>query len=89
MTHKLLIILGDTLLYMTTKFMEEVTQPYIGYRLRPRYTRLVSEHPENAGHLFRDANGRPSGLVLSSLYLGPGHHTYIDGKLILFFINIT
>ena len=61
--------------------MEKVTQPYLGYRIRPRYARLVSKNPANAGHLFRDPNGRPSGVVLSSLYLGPGHHTYIDGKL--------
>ena len=81
MTHNLYII-GDTLIYMTTKFMEKVTQPYLGYRLRTRYVRLVSRNPANTGHLFRDSNGRPSGVVLSALYLGPGHHSYIDGKLL-------
>ena len=76
-----LINSADTLLHMTTKYMEPITEPFIGFRLRPRFTRLVSTNPANAGPLFRDSNGRPSGAVLSALYLGPGHYSYMDGKL--------
>ena len=65
---------------MTTKYMEFVTKPFVGFRLRSRYSRLISKNPVNAGHMFRDSNGRPSGAVLSSLYLGPGHHTYYEGN---------
>ena len=54
--------------------------PYPGYRIRPRYQRLISKNPANSGSMFKDANGRPSGAVLASLYLGPGHQDYFDGK---------
>ena len=73
---------------MTSKYMEPVTHPFPGYRLRKRYTRLISENPANAGHMFRDANGRPSGAILATLYLGPGHRNYIDGKNINILINL-
>ena len=87
MTHNFLqkLNLADTLLHMTSKYMEPVTEPYLGFRLRPRYTRLVSTNPANAGHLFRDINGRPSGAVLASLYLGPGHYAYIDGNIFILY----
>lgn len=67
--------------------MEPVSHPYPGYRLRARYTRLISKNPANAGHMFRDANGRPSGAILATLYLGPGHRDYIDGNILLFYFN--
>lgn len=67
---------------MTTKYMEPVTGgPYPGFRIRPRYQRLISKNPANSGSMFKDANGRPSGMVLASLYLGPGHSHYYDGNL--------
>lgn len=71
---------GDTLLQMTNRFMDKVNTPFIGFRLKAKYVRLISRNPANQGRLFRDPNGRPSGAVLSALYLGHGHPDYYYGK---------
>ena len=57
-------------------FMEYKESPYPGYRLKRKYTQLISDHPYNSGKLFRDPNGRISGSLLSALYLGCGPHFY-------------
>lgn len=76
--------------YMTTKYMEKVLGgPYPGYRIRPRYQRLISKNPANSGNLFKDANGRPSGAILASLYLGPGHKDYYEGEFLTFLLYLT
>ena len=56
--------------------MEYTTIPYPGYRLKPKYVSIISEHPANSGRLFKDDNGRPSGHVLACFYLGCGPNHY-------------
>ena len=68
--------------------MEEVISPFRGFRLRPKYVRLISKNPANQGKLFLDTNGRPSGAVYSALYLGHGHPSYYYGEIALNHINI-
>ena len=56
--------------------MTYVSEPFPGYRLKKEFTHLISENPPNSGRLFRDPNGRPSGNILSALYLGCGPKYY-------------
>ena len=56
--------------------MEAVDHPYPGYRIKKQFSHLISEHPANSGRLYKDPNGRPSGMVLSALYLGCGPKYY-------------
>ena len=75
-----LCIIADTLLHLTSYYMEEVLTPFRGFRLRPQYTRLISTNPANQGKLFKDPNGRPSGAVYAALYLCTSHPSYYYGK---------
>ena len=61
--------------------------PYPGFRIRRQYQRLISKNPANSGSLYKDPNGRPSGMVLASLYLGPGHDHYYDGNTNYFYLH--
>jgi len=60
--------------------MEEVRQPFRGFRLKPQYSSIISKNPANQGKLFLDPHGRPSGAVYAALYLGSGHPSYNYGE---------
>lgn len=62
---------------MVTRFMDYVSEPYPGYVLKPRYSKIISNNPSGCGRLFRDANGRPADNVLAAIYLGGGPHFHL------------
>jgi len=64
--------LATTALQMITRYMDYVTTPYLGYKLKAKYAKIISSNPVGGGRLFRDKNGRPADNVLAALYLGCG-----------------
>ena len=52
--------------------MDYVETPYPGYRLKDKYSKIISKLPNNGGRILRDKNGRPAGNILAAFYLGCG-----------------
>lgn len=65
---------------MVSRYMDYVSEPYPGYKIKPQHAKIISSHPSGGGRLFRDSNGRPCDNVLAALYLGTGprYHTATD-----------
>ena len=61
--------------------MTYVTQPYPGFQLRPKYTKIISNNPPQGGRLFQDPNKRRGNNTLAALYLGSGHDHYHYGEV--------
>ena len=78
-TYDFILLLVDTLMHLTNYYMEEVRTPFRGFRLKSKYSRIISKNPANQGRLFLDPHGRPSGAIFASLYLGHGHSAYYYG----------
>ena len=60
--------------------MTYVTSPFPGYKLRAKYSKIITRTPVGGGRLFQDANGRPADNVLASLYLGSSAEKYYAGE---------
>ena len=50
--------------------MTYVESPFPGFKIRPKYSKIVTRTPVGGGRLFHDPNGRPADNVLAALYLG-------------------
>ena len=64
--------LEDVLIQMTSRFMDFVETPFVGYRIKPQYAKIISNpNPENV-RPAAEFHGRPHETILSALYLGFG-----------------
>ena len=62
----------DVLIQMVTRFMDFVEAPFVGYKIKPQYAKIIyNPDPENE-RPASEFHGRPHETILSALYLGFG-----------------
>ena len=81
--HIINIILVETQIVLTSRYMQKTRFPHKGYQLKKIYNRLISNVTPNVVPTQRDALGRPSNYGLNALYLDRLHpeHYKSEGEL--------